>query len=1136
MKKIFVGVICVVLFSFAHLTPVYISESMVEREVLQAERLPVALEYRYTGTTHYPPWSRDFDAPWDPNVRIADVYDVDDQLTSMAEDALGRIYVCYETQVTPGQYGWGIATSSDNGSTWDNRVYYSTGNSMRYPEIAISTDGKIWIWGSFASNADDVIWLKSVDGFFNDIDNVDGFWWFGAGTATDRTYPEVVTWGNNAQLVLSTWTYYNGVENVVSWIFATDGGAGGWWINSLSSDGDPDGMTSIGANYDGVNYIAVHGWEQNESGDWNVMCMIDTLVTGSGLSGWGTSNPNADHYPSVFCSQGYTYIAYQADVGSGNNDILFNYSIDYGENWLGSAMNLTDDAANETYPRLYGYDATIGADYIYAANSVRFNYSLDNGLTWLDAPEVVTDNSSTNDSYHSASLLYTASYWHAAWEDTRNTGTDGLEIYTSRRTMGQGDITHQPYELIFNYNDSPLSCFVEKYIIHRSTDVIDGKLSEIMSGATPDELIPIFIMLSKQLNPEYLIGRAEMMSKDERRRYVINECKLLASEDQEEIVGYLTTKELCGQVSTIVSLWSTNTVCLNATPEVIREIAQRNDVREIVYSEPASIIGREENEEPRYQKVEFIPDNSREVCWGVAKINADDVWPLGYTGTGIVVGHMDSGVNYNHFDLTDHMWDGSGAGYPNHGWDFANGDNNPMDDDGHGTQTAGIVAGDGTAGSQTGVAPDAIIMALKIYPGGSTQMGQAIQFALDNGADLLSCSIGWLNPSNGIKNWCRGQSNTVYAAGIVWCNSAGNGNNMGGHYGVPQDIISPADCPGPYYAPNGGNGASIAVAATDIADNVASFSSYGPTHWNTGSYSDYPWPPGLLKPDVAAPGVSCKSLDHSTNNGYDNGINGTSFAQPHLAGTVALMLSKDPSLTPRQIDSIVQTTSLDIEAASRDTLAGEGRIDALQAVNAVSGTARSAQLWIINQPTATGILEVTNITKEDGSAWIISVSPTAFSVPINDSQEVTVTVDTSGQGLTWGQTYYDTLLVWSNTIADDNPERVPVELVMATIGIGEDKTVVPTNESRLMAAAPNPFRSSVRIDYVVLYPQHVHLVIYDVCGNRVRTLLNGDHEPGRFSLIWDGRDDVGRKLSAGIYFSRIEVEQSVIANKLILIR
>lgn len=1147
MKKIFILMVCLMAIAFAaEMIPAYISASAIKRQVLPAT-MEIKAECVYTGITNYPPWL-DYgrDAPWSTDVQIPDVYDEDDVLTSMAEDALGRIYVCYETiyDDPPGPsvyWGWGMATSVDNGQTWDNRVYYAANLSVRYPEIAISDEGRIWIWGSLQGGSynDDVIWLRSTSGTVNDPDDMDGFFWFGAGEVNNRTYPEVVTYGDTTQLVLSTWTYDNGTETVMAWIYATDGGASGTWsIYSLLDDTEPDGMTSIGVNYDGTNYIAIHGWEEDiGGGDWNVLCMIDTLDTGTGLSGWGTGNTNPDRYPSIFCSNGYAYIAYQGSIDAFNADIMFNYSTDYGENWAG-IVDLTNDVTMETYPRLYGIDQTIGVDYVYGLNRVRFNYSLDNGITWLNDPELVDDNSTVNNSYHSVALLYTSGYWHAVWEDTRNSGTDGLEIYASGRNAGQGDITHRPDVVFFNYDWSFLGDISsEKYVLHHSENPIDEKLTEEIAESSPDEQIPVFVMLAKQMNYDWLIPRAEQMSKPNRRKFVIRECQTLANDDQKTLLAYLRQRENEHQVSDIVSQWTTNTICLKAKPEIIREIAQRNDIWGIGYSEPLQIIGVVATEEPAYEHIEFVPEDGREICWGVAKINADDVWALGYTGAGVIVGHMDSGVNYNHTDLSDHMWDGSGAGYPNHGYDFVDDDNNPMDIDGHGTQTSGIVAGDGTSGSQTGVAPDAQIMALRIYPGTNSEMGQAISFALTHNADLLSCSIGWSDPSNFIKNWCRGQSITIYAAGIVWCNAAGNGDGVGGHYAVPQDINSPADCPGPYYAPNGGNSASIALGATNQSDDVASWSSYGPTHWNTGTYSDYPYPPGLTKPDVAAPGVNCKSLDYSDINGYVTDINGTSFAQPHLAGMIALMLDKEPDLLPRQLDSIIQEYGvIDIDIPGRDNLSGAGRIDALLAVNAVSEGYRAKTVWIINQETATGMLQVTDITQDENEPWLIGITPTKFNVPIDDSVAVIVSVDTTGLGYSQGSYHYDTLLVWSNTVVDDYPERVPVILLMATIGIEEDEDLAPRANANLLSMLPNPFRTSIQIDYAIPWAQDVNFTIYDVCGKKVKTLVDGYQEPGQFSVTWTGCDEKGRKLAAGIYFGRIEVGKNAVTNKLILIR
>lgn len=1131
--------VCLVAIAFAaEMIPAHIPASSIHKEVLPAT-MEIKAECVYTGITNYPPWlDYDRDAPWSTDVQIPDVYDLDDQLISMAEDATGRIYVCYEALTTGGEYRFGIATSTDQGVSWDNRAWGIGGYDMRYPEIAITDDGKIWIWGSLTGGTyvNCPCFMRSNIGGYNDPDDLAGVTYFGS--LPNFTYPEVVTWGNNNRFVIAQ---YLGDEagtssDQIFCLFSHDSTA--YYSLSFTPSGGYPEKASISVDIVGNDTIFIHGIEYYDAtgSDWDVVCYLDTLNGSGGLYGWGTTNTNDDRYPSVFASQGYAYIVYQADVGGGDNDIMYNYSTDYGETWA-SIVDLTNDASNETYPRLYGDDQTIGLDYVYGNNRVRFNYSLDNGITWLGTPETVDDNSSVNGNYHSVGLLYTAGYWHAAWEDTRNSGTDGIEIYTSGKNAGQGDITHRPAIIFFNYDWSfwgDISS--EKYATHYTADPIDTKLTQVINVASSDEQIPVFVMMAKQMNYDWLIPKAEQMSKSDRRQFVIEECMALAQSDQQRLLAYLESMEKIGKVTDVQSLWVTNTVAFKACPEIIQEIAQRPDVWCIGYEEKAQIIGVVDNPEPVYEHVGFIAEDGREICWGVAKINADDVWS-DYTGAGIVVGHMDTGVNYNHGDLQDHMWDGSGAGYPNHGYDFEDGDNNPMDENGHGTQTAGIVAGDGTNGSNTGVAPDAQIMALKC--GTNIDMGNAIAFGLTNGADLFSTSLGFEDPGNGIKNWGRGQANAIFAAGIVWSCAAGNGRSVSpyGHYTVPQDIICPADCPAPWYAPNGGQSAVMAVGATDNGDDVASWSSYGPTHWNTGTYTDYPYPPGLIKPDVAAPGVSCKSLDHSTNNGYDNGINGTSFSQPHLAGTIALMLEKEPSLLPRHIDSIIQNHAvIDIETVGRDNLSGAGRIDALMAVNAVSEGYRAKTVWVINQASATGMLQVTDITQDENEEWIVVITPKQFSVPINDSVAVTVGVDTTGLSYSQGSYHYDTLLVWSNTVVDDNPERVPVILLMATIGIEEDENLTPRANANFLSMLPNPFRTSVKIDYAIPCAQDVNFTIYDVCGQKVKTFIDGHQEAGQFSVTWTGCDDKGRKLAAGIYFGRIEVGKNAVTNKLILIR
>ena len=101
------------------------------------------------------------------------------------------------------------------------------------------------------------------------------------------------------------------------------------------------------------------------------------------------------------------------------------------------------------------------------------------------------------------------------------------------------------------------------------------------------------------------------------------------------------------------------------------------------------------------------------------------------------------------------------------------------------------------------------------------------------------------------------------------------------------------------------------------------------------------------------------------------------------------MLERAPGLTPRQIDSIIENHAvIDIETEGRDNLSGAGRIDALMAVNAVSPGYRAKTVWVINQLSATGILDVTGITKAQNQQWIVGITPTQFTVPIDDSVAV----------------------------------------------------------------------------------------------------------------------------------------------------
>jgi len=502
--------------------------------------------------------------------------------------------------------------------------------------------------------------------------------------------------------------------------------------------------------------------------------------------------------------------------------------------------------------------------------------------------------------------------------------------------------------------------------------VITPQLAQKMDSSNLDELIPIYIIMGYQADSHELMRAAKGLERAERRQMVAERLEQIARREQAGVLAILEEARIQGRAERIRSIPLGNTVACKAARSIIDLLAVTTGIDYIQWDQRTRVLhetGAERRDralrqadrsgapvdqaggppaDPGEEKRTGFA--SKEIVWGLTKINADDVWALGYTGDGIIVSSLDTGVNYNHLDLRDHMWDGTGVGMPHHGYDFANGDTDPMDDEGHGTHTAGTIAGDGTAGSQTGVAPDAQIMIFKVWDSGGygtqSDVWDAMWYSLNWGADVVSMSGGWRHdgPSTDLCSW-RTKCNQLLAGGVIFSTSAGNGDNVGGHYPVPNDISTPADVPAPWYPlPDPGDehhSSIIAVGATMTNDNICSFSSYGPSEWSVTDcsghdYDDYNHPPGLIKPDVCAPGVYTKSLAYDDTAGYAGpaGWQGTSMSCPHVSGTLALMLEKNPNLTPVEMDSILRVTAVDLGPAGPDSLYGAGRIDALAAVNA----------------------------------------------------------------------------------------------------------------------------------------------------------------------------------------------------------
>jgi subtilisin family serine protease len=297
----------------------------------------------------------------------------------------------------------------------------------------------------------------------------------------------------------------------------------------------------------------------------------------------------------------------------------------------------------------------------------------------------------------------------------------------------------------------------------------------------------------------------------------------------------------------------------------------------IQYIEPNYIFEAEEvPNDPMFPQLYGMQNTGQTGGTAGADIHATQAWDVFTGSSGALVGVIDTGVDYNHPDLSANIWTNPGEiagngidddlnGYIDdiHGYDFINNDGDPMDDHGHGSHVSGTIGAVGNNGiGVAGVSWTIRIMGLKFLSasgsGSSADAVEAINYATMMGVRLTSNSWG----GGGFSQALLDAINAADAAGILFIAASGNS-------GVNTDT-SP-HYPSSYASPN-----IIAVAATDHNDNLASFSNYG-----------------AITVDIAAPGVNI--LSTFPGNQYGS-ISGTSMATPHVSGALGLVFGRFPAI------------------------------------------------------------------------------------------------------------------------------------------------------------------------------------------------------------------------------------------------
>jgi subtilisin family serine protease/Ca2+-binding RTX toxin-like protein len=328
-----------------------------------------------------------------------------------------------------------------------------------------------------------------------------------------------------------------------------------------------------------------------------------------------------------------------------------------------------------------------------------------------------------------------------------------------------------------------------------------------------------------------------------------------------------------------------------------------------------------------------------------ADIDAPEAWDIQTGNPNLVVGVIDTGVDYNHQDLVGNIWtnpgeiaadgiDNDGNGYIDdvRGWDFAYNDNNPMDVYGHGTHVSGTIAGKGNNGiGVTGVAWNAQIMPLKFLDdsgsGSTSNAILAISYATAKGVKITNNSWGGGNFSQALYD----AINAAGQLGALFIAAAGNDAN---------DNDANPSYPASYNLAN-----IVSVAATNRNDQLVTLANTG--GWWGSSY-------GLTSVDLGAPGSDIYST--TPGNTYST-YSGTSMATPHVSGAAALLWSQNPTWTAQQVKTALMNTGDSLASLAGKTVSGKR----LNVYNALAAS---------NLPSVTVSVSPTSV-QEDGTTNLV---------------------------------------------------------------------------------------------------------------------------------------------------------------------
>ena len=595
-----------------------------------------------------------------------------------------------------------------------------------------------------------------------------------------------------------------------------------------------------------------------------------------------------------------------------------------------------------------------------------------------------------------------------------------------------------------------------------------------------------------------------------RRAKVKNEQNLVDRYDLPVYTPYITALKDLSIAPVITSRWL-NAVSANLTEAQAERMFRLDFVRDIkpvaTAQRPKPDIDNSLMPSPAAKATDHMLDYGFSATQNNL-IKVPQVHDLRINGRGVRIGMLDTGFRHDYhtaFDSLDVIAE----------YDVINQDSVTQDEGAetkfgqhnHGTKSLSCIAAYGPGGL-IGPAFGAEFLLAKTEVTGSEKSIEedywvaGLEWEEAKGADIVSSSLGytaWYTYSDMDGNTAVTTVAADIAAskGVLVVNSAGNEADDPWFY-----MNAPAD-----------GDSVLAVGAVYNNGFVTNFSSRGPTY------------DGRIKPDVMAMGSSVTTVEPSDSVLYYLYSGGTSFSCPQVAGVAALVLAAHPQLTPMQIRDALRETA--DNAANPDSLYGWGIVNAWDAVlyhgPAFSTQPTAARLQQGGLQISISVASKTNIAS-DGVTLHWSYDPANFQntvimTPSETSHEYRAVVSgTTGDVPLY---YYFTVKDMSTSVFS-YPHDAPNSFFSTVSG-----TPVIPQDFTLYPAYPNPFSpasaNATRISFTMQVEKNLSLEIYNVLGQRVRTLQNYFHLSGfKYYFSWNGLDEFDTAAPAGVYFYKLK--------------